>query len=341
MGNNAGRFVRGEVPKMPQLHRLHALLEILKEKRYPSKSQLIEKLEVSARQFDRDLAYLRDQRGIDVRYDYTHRGYCYDGELYDLPAIPLTENELFALLIAQQALDQYLGTVYHEPLRQSLEKIATCLNDSFSMLDSANSPVVSFRNSGAALADAALFQQLSKAIIKRQLLEIHYESMEPRALSWRTIEPKYLSCINGRWYLIAFSRKSGEHRSYVVSRIKEVKETGGSFPPSPFDIDDYLKHAIGIYRGEDKLQVVLEFDAVIAPYIQEGNWHAGQQFETLPDGRLRMAFAVTATTEAVSFVLRWSPHVTVVEPAELIAEVRDAAQQMVERHETVPVAVAE
>lgn len=318
-----------EVAPLERLRRLH---DLLKSRHYPTKAELVEALEISPRQFERDLAFMRDRWGLPIAYSREHQGYFYTQPVHALPGLPVSERELWALLIADQALKQYLGTIYHEPLRLALEKIASYLGNDLSILQQLDQPLVSFRNSGTMLADASIFHQLSTAIVQRKILRMCHYSLRSQEEKWRMVEPYHLGCINGRWYLFAFDRDLGESRTFALSRIRALEVTEDSFRQNDFNLKDYLRLALGVFRGDDKFKVVLEFEPILRDFIREGVWHGEQVLEDLPKGRLRMSFPVSGIPEALSFVMRWSPHVTVMEPEELRIAVVEAARKMVARH---------
>ncbi len=69
--------------------------------------------------------------------------------------------------------------------------------------------------------------------------------------------------------------------------------------------------------GEKPINVRLLFDAKLAVYITERQWHASQEFRTLPDGRVEMRMETTGRKELVRWVLSWMPDVKVLAPKSL------------------------
>ena len=118
--------------------------------------------------------------------------------------------------------------------------------------------------------------------------------------------------------------------NFVVDRIRSVERLmspGGSFTyPSPKDYSpsDFMRSAFGIFvrdrSGKSNHSVELIFAAVpwLKAYLRERTWHASQQFEDLPDGRLRLRVEVGSLEEVIPWVRGFGKDVEVVKPAALL-----------------------
>ena len=73
-------------------------------------------LEVSTKTIHRDLEFMRDRLNLPLEYDGSRNGYFYHGEVSSFPTLQITEGEIFALVVAEKALQQYRGTSFEKPL---------------------------------------------------------------------------------------------------------------------------------------------------------------------------------------------------------------------------------
>lgn len=89
---------------------------------YPNATVLAEKLEVSLKSIRRDLEFMRNRLGLPLAYDDHRWGYYYTEEVSSFPSLQITEGELFALLVAEKALQQYRGTPFEKPLRSAFQR---------------------------------------------------------------------------------------------------------------------------------------------------------------------------------------------------------------------------
>ena len=94
---------------------------------YPNATKLAEELEVSTKSIHRDLEFMRDRLDLPIEYNPTRYGYYYTQEVSGFPTLQITEGELFAMLVAEKALQQYRGTTFERPLISAFKKIAASL----------------------------------------------------------------------------------------------------------------------------------------------------------------------------------------------------------------------
>lgn len=59
---------------------------------YPNAARLSERFQISVRQAQRDITYLRDELGAPLRYDPSRQGYIYT-DLFSLPLVVVSEND--------------------------------------------------------------------------------------------------------------------------------------------------------------------------------------------------------------------------------------------------------
>src|SRR5947207_3742330 len=92
--------------------------------KFPNASTLARELEVSPKSIHRDLEFMRDRLDLPLEYDGARFGYHYTQEVSAFPTLQITEGELFALLVAEKALQQYRGTHFEKPLLSAFKKMA-------------------------------------------------------------------------------------------------------------------------------------------------------------------------------------------------------------------------
>ena len=81
-------------------------------------SSMAEAYEVSYKSIMRDIDYLKHQCDAPIEYDPQRHGFYYTEETYQMPAINISESDLFAICVARKALEQHRNTpVYDKLLR--------------------------------------------------------------------------------------------------------------------------------------------------------------------------------------------------------------------------------
>ena len=95
---------------MGQTERALRIQQMLRERPAVSRRTFLEELEISAAQFKRDLAFLRDRFQLRIDYDPRRRAYilAQDNEAaeFELPGPMYTAREIYALLIMQDLTNQ-------------------------------------------------------------------------------------------------------------------------------------------------------------------------------------------------------------------------------------------
>ena len=96
----------------PPLERMLRIHQALQAGGFPNASRLARETEVSTKTIQRDLEFMRDRMSLPVEFDATRNGYFYSGEVSGFPTMQITEGEIFALVVAEKALQQYRGTSF-------------------------------------------------------------------------------------------------------------------------------------------------------------------------------------------------------------------------------------
>lgn len=309
--------------------RIHRAIQAGK---YPNATTLAAEIEVCTKSVHRDIEFMRDRLGLPIEFDPHRNGYYYTQEVASFPTLQLTEGELFALLVAEKAIQQYRGTPFERPLMSALRKMADSLPDTVSLHFSDWDRAISFRTSAEPLLNLEVFDQLARATVSRQQLEIVYRKPGSRQADTRVIDPYHLANINGEWYLFAFDHFRDGLRTFVPARIKSVRTTGKTFArPVGFSVDKQLRDSFGIHIAEGQYEVVLRFSPAAADYIREKRWHPSQKLRELGGGRVEMRMRLSSVVEVQRWILSWGAEVEVLGPKELVKSVQRAATAILDR----------
>lgn len=299
---------------------------------FPNATQLAAAIEVSTKTIHRDLDFMRDRLDLPLAYHAQKFGYFYTQEVGSFPTLQITEGELFALLVAEKALQQYRGTSFEKPLLSAFKKMAASLPDTVSLNLSDWEQTISFRTSAEPVVDLKIFDVLARAAGRCQQLAIAYRKPGRPQAEQRTIDPWHLANINGEWFLFAWDHLRKALRTFVPARIQQVTPTGKTFVrPDKFSLDARLRGSFSVHSGQGEYRVVLRFDATTADYVREKKWHPSQSIKDLKDGGLELHLKLTSLGEIQRWILGWAGHAVVVSPRELAESVREAAQTILQK----------
>lgn len=319
-------------PPLERMMRIHAAL---KAGDFPNATRLGADLEVCTKTIRRDLDFMRDRLGMPLAFDANRNGYHYTEEVDAFPTLQISEGELFALLVAEKALQQYRGTPFEQRLVTALKKLERSLPDTVSLNLAEWDHAFSFRTSAEPIVDVPILATLADAIQHRRRLRLAYRKPGTRVAEERVVDPYHLANVNGDWYLFAFDHLRQAIRTFVPTRITSAELTGESFPkPARFALEKQLRDSFGVFSRDGDYRVVLRFDDPVADYIREKRWHPSQELEELSGGGIELRLRLGSLVEVQRWILGWGGHVRVLAPPELVAGVRDAARSLLERHAT-------
>lgn len=303
--------------------------EALQSGRFPNASVLARELEVSSKSIHRDLEFMRDRLNLPLEYDPQKFGYHYTQEVSSFPTMKISEGELFALVIAEKALQQYRGTTFEKPLLSAFKKMAESLPDTVSFHLADWEEAISFQTRVQPILDLKIFDVLAKATAARKQLELHYRKPGQKKADVRIVDPYHFGNINGEWFLFAFDHLRRDIRTFVPARIKSVKHTGQTFPrPEKFSVESRLRDSFGIQSGHGKFDVIIRFNKRSADYIREKKWHPSQKLRELKNGGVEMRLKLSSLQEVERWVLSWGGDAVVIQPRELAEAVNVAAKKI-------------
>src|SRR5882762_1118069 len=313
----------------PPLERMLRIHRAIQAGKYPNATALAGELEVSTKSIYRDIEFMRDRLELPVEFDGARNGFHYTEEVSNFPTLQITEGELFALLVAEKALQQYRGTAFERPLLSAFKKMAGSLPDTVSLNLADWEQTISFRTRAEPILNLEIFNTLGKAATQRRQLELIYRKPGRRETEVRVIDPYHLANINGEWFLFAFDHLRKDIRTFVPARIKSIRPTGATFArPQQFSLEKRLRDSFGVESGRGQFEVVIRFNEQSADYIREKKWHDSQQLRELKNGGVELSLKLSSLAEIERWVLSWAGNAVVIKPRELAESIKRAAKKM-------------
>ena len=317
----------------PPLERIFTFHKLIQEGRYPNCSLLARMFEIHLRTVNRDLDFMRDRLRLPLEYDPQRRGFFYSKPVEHFPLVPMTESEVFALLVAHKAIAQYRGTPFEHPLRTAFRKLAWQLDRNAPYAFGNPDEMLSFRPLAPEETDLESFQILTRALREKRGLSFTYRNLGAKAARKRRVRPYHLACIENHWYLFAFDVTRQAMRTFSLSRLKGAKLGQGRFTkPRKFDADEYLKGSFSVFKGEADYEVAIDFDAWATDLVRGRQWHQSQEFTELPGGCSRIRMRLNSIEEIERWVLTWGTHATVVRPQSLCKRLANIGRELAARY---------
>jgi proteasome accessory factor B len=315
----------------PPLERMLRIHQAIQSGKHPNAVSLAAELEVSTKSIHRDLEFMRDRLELPLEFTPARNGWRYTQEVSGFPTLQITEGELFALLVAEKALQQYRGTTFERPLLSAFKKMAASLPDTISLNLADWEQTISFRTSAEPILNLENFDTLAKAAAQRRQLQLTYRKPGRRETELRRVDPYHLANINGEWYLFAWCHLRQDIRTFVPARIQAVAFTGKTFVrPQKFSLKKRLRDSFGVQSGQGQFRVVIRFNEMVADYIREKKWHESQELRELPDGGVELRMTLSSLAEVERWILGWAGNARVLHPPELAESVKNSAKQILQ-----------
>lgn len=315
---------------MERMFRIH---ERLKANHYPNAKNVAKDFEVCEKTIKRDLMFMRDRLRLPIEYDPHRYGYFYTEPVETFPDIPLSEQEIFALLVAHKAIEQYRGTPFERPLDEAYRRLSGRLDPQERFTLAGLDEAISFRPFAPGDADLEQYEILTRALREHRVIRFLYQGLQDQRAVERKVHPYHLACIENLWYLFGFDAKKGAMRTFALPRMADVEILPEKFrTPKEFSIEKHLKGALAVYQGKGDHEIVIDFDPWATRLVRERRWHPSQEIEPLPGGGSRLKLHLGGFEEVERWILSWGSHATVIGPEDLKQRVRAVTAELAARY---------
>ena len=319
--------------KRPPFERMKRIFGWLQDGKYPNCTTLAAEFGVSAKTSRRDIDFMRDRWELPIEYDDRKFGYHFIKPVDRFPGVPVTEKELFAMCVANKAIEQYRGTALEQPLELAFEKCMGQLDDQERFTLQNLDEVLSFRPFAPEDADLRLFELITEAIRERRELEFGYRKPGEKVAEARRLHPYHLTQFNNRWYLLGRDCERKEIRKFVLGRMREARVTPERFTrPADFDAKKFFDRSLGVMTGEGDYEVVIEMDAWLTDVLRGRRWHPSQVWTELPSGGSQLRMRLSCLEEIEQWVLSWGTRATVIAPTDLRERIFNTTESLWQRY---------
>ncbi len=324
-----------------QFSRKLTLLDQLSAKRHPaSLGDLAHELGVSVKTVRRDLHDIAESgKNLVFSYDDGNAGRTQVHlQSRNFINVALTRAEAHWVAATRRLWAPFAGTTFHDAMENVIAKIlenvsaeerAEIEKDTARLLFVPTGGVRDYR------PKRELIRTLQKAVTRRRRIAYGYRTPQGKRLAG-VMEPFAFVIYANTIYV--FARRlvrapaaggvaGPEWVRWPADRFTKVELLREEFEvPADFRIEDDFD-GFGIISEPGKQRVVVDFDAVVAPYIVERVWPGTVAVTPLPEGWLRLVLDTANLIEVQNWLQSHAGHALVREPAAL----REAMRRNFER----------
>ena len=275
--------------------------------------QLAQELGVSTRTIYRDINTL-SIAGIPITSQKGYGGGLSLLEGFALDKSYFTQEEQSNII---QAL-QILKSSHYPDADRTLNKVAGL----FSHTLQSDWLEIDFSYWGSPEKERRNMTALERAVINKYVIKFTYYNSE-LTITEQTVEPLKLLFKSHSWYLIAFSRRRKEIRTYKLSRIRNLQITDQLFDrtlPADFSLTPAYQEEYNIplfkLRFSEKIAYKV-YDEFQEEYIKK-----------LEDGTLEVSFRYQLSDWTFLYLLSFGEYVEIIEPVEARMLLKEKAQKI-------------
>jgi predicted DNA-binding transcriptional regulator YafY len=306
--------------------RLYQYKGLLSGRRAVSAEDLMASLEISRATLKRDLAKLRDQLHVPIRFDRDRGGYVLEqGQGHtdsELPGMWFSPEEVLALVTIQQLLTQLAPGILGAKLRPLQDRLSDLMaQNGLGAQDIAKR--IRLLHAGKRKLKAQSFEAVAAATLGRKRISIKHFNRQNGETTEREISPQRLVHYRDNWYVDAWCHWRNDLRSFAIDALSEVhvlEQRAEEIDATR--LDETLAAGYGIFGGAANGQAVLKFAPDRARWVRREQWHPQQQSMDQADGSYMLTIPFSDTRELVSDILRFGDGVEVVSPASLRQQVQ-------------------
>ena len=319
---------------MSEAVRLYQYRSLLSAKRAVSAAELMDKLEISPATFKRDIAKLRDQLHVPIRFDRDLGGYLLDKDSDDveLPGLWFSQDEILALVTIQQMLAQLEPGLLGAKLKPLQDRLADLMEkNGLTSKDIAKR--IRIVHAGKRRVKARRFEAVAAATMARKRMTIWHFNRQNGKTVEREVSPQRLVHYRDNWYLDAWCHLRDDLRNFSIDAIADLHVLDTSAKEvTARTIDEALGAGYGIFGGTPKAWAKLRFTKERARWVERETWHPQQESHTEADGSYVLSVPYSDDREILGDIMRFGADVQVLEPKELRSKVQKTLLDAVGRY---------
>jgi predicted DNA-binding transcriptional regulator YafY len=296
---------------------------------YPTMEDIIEacreKLDVdpSPETIQKDIAQMRmsppDGFEAPIHFNRSKGGYEYLDANYSMSGIALNDTDIDAIKESIDLIKSIGGSRMGEKFNTAMEKILSTVLEEFpdgkqkvSFLETMTPP----KSRGFEHFD--LFYSACREKIPVSF--VHY-SYKKRTFNAITIHPFLIKEFENKWYIIGYSERHEEIRTFGLDRVFDPFLLKKAFiEVKKSDLYNSKSAYYGVFPIPDQKQckIKIRVSALSTQYFEAYPLHESQEIKKNPKGFSMITFDILPTVELARLFLSYGHHVKVMEPKWLI-----------------------
>ena len=247
--------------------------------------------------------------------------YTYDDKEYSITNIPLTDQDLNRLTEVVDVLRQFKGFSHFRELDGMVQK----LEDKVHSTKTHQGRIIDFEKNED-LRGLDYLDEIYQAILKKQSLEITYQSFRARQANTFVLHPYLLKEYRNRWFVLGIKGSLNNLQNLALDRIQSLKISAVTYRENDcFDMENYYQDVIGVTVSENvrAQEIHIAINRSNAPYVITKPLHHSQKvIEKGPDG-IVISINVQQNFELERVILGFGESMKVLKPERLRKRIKE------------------
>ncbi|MCK5583981.1 MAG: WYL domain-containing protein [Elusimicrobiales bacterium] len=293
-------------------YRILRILNMLNTKGRVKVSELAQEFNVTTRSIQRDMERINTTQ---FQLDNPEKGVYTFAPGISLKATEMSSGQLAAFVMLAEISKNIGGTV-HKSFKTLFKNIVNSNPWESNFIPIMPKMIKNKKRSS--------IKDIDYAIDNRKELEIEYFKENENKTVKRYICPLKILFSDGLIYILSMFKEKNYYMKYRLDKIKKLTITDNEFT-YPKNIEKIVEDARNIWGATDSkyrnIKVSLKIKDWARDYFLNQEIIGGQKIKQEKDGSLLFTAKVCHLLEIAPHILRWIPHITVLEPKELKKEI--------------------
>ncbi|WP_366522590.1 WYL domain-containing protein [uncultured Psychroserpens sp.] len=291
-------------------------------------------VDVSKRTVQLDIQMMRsDKLGYNAPIVvYDRKFYKYEDANYSITNSPISNQDLSKLSEAVSFLKQFQGFSHFAELGSMVQK----LEDHVYTQQTHEKSLIDFEKNDN-LKGLEFLDELYQFILKRQAIEMTYQSFKAIQESTFSFHPYLLKEFRNRWFVIGKRKSSEGIMNLALDRIISVEKSNKTFvADKSFNSETYYKQAIGVSVSPNMKpeNVLLYVNHKQAPYVLTKPFHYSQKEVARDNYGVTISLDVQLNFELEKEILGLGEGIKVIAPERLKRNIKERLYDAVDAYET-------
>jgi predicted DNA-binding transcriptional regulator YafY/ectoine hydroxylase-related dioxygenase (phytanoyl-CoA dioxygenase family) len=291
-------------------------------------------IDVSKRTVQLDLQMMRsDKLGYNAPIVvYDRKFYKYEDADYSITNSPISNQDLSKLSEAVSFLKQFQGFSHFNELGSMVQK----LEDHVYTQKTHEKSLIDFEKNEN-LKGLEFLDQLYQFILKKEAIEITYQSFKARKENTFVFHGYLLKEYRNRWFLIGKRRKNEGIMNLALDRIIAIKKSEKSYIlDTDFNSETFYNNAIGVSVSPTLKpeNVMLYVKHKQAPYVLTKPFHHSQKEVSRDHYGVTISLDVQHNFELEKEILGFGEGIKVIAPERLKRNIKERLYDAIDTYET-------